>query len=235
MSPVPLGCRKQAVPQLIWSCREGKSGLCPVRPRTTACALSTAPGASVWSITGAGYGGASVKLGPRLRSPASYRCPSGDGTQDIYCNPTSSHLSAPRRPHSLSRHRLYGRQGGPGAYGLTVASPPPGTGDEGLLFVVSLVLPILKDWKPDLIIGVNPDNHFTDPLANMMTAQGYAALPSCCSRISWFWRAIPWKGSSLRNVRILLALAGLDYTKWWGQSSPQRLHNQRLPTTSLLG
>ena len=70
--------------------------------------------------------------------------------------------------------------GGPGALGRTINIPlPPGTSDEGYLYAIEhAVLPILEDFRPDLIINsAGQDNHFTDPLANMkLSAQGYAAL-----------------------------------------------------------
>ena len=41
-----------------------------------------------------------------------------------------------------------------------------------------LVLPILHEFKPDIVINsAGQDNHFSDPLANMnVTAKGYAEL-----------------------------------------------------------
>ena len=70
--------------------------------------------------------------------------------------------------------------GGPQAIGANIDIPlPPGTGDEGLLKVMrELVLPILHEFKPDIVINsAGQDNHFSDPLANMnVTAKGYAEL-----------------------------------------------------------
>ena len=39
-------------------------------------------------------------------------------------------------------------------------------------------MPMLNDFKPDIVINsAGQDNHFSDPLANMMvTAKGYARL-----------------------------------------------------------
>ena len=44
-------------------------------------------------------------------------------------------------------------------------SPTTGTGEEGFLYVLdNLVMPILEDYKPDLIINsAGQDNHYTDP------------------------------------------------------------------------
>ena len=52
------------------------------------------------------------------------------------------------------------------------------TTDEGIHCVLdNLILPILEDFKPELIVNsAGQDNHFTDPLAEMaFTAQGYAS------------------------------------------------------------
>ena len=42
----------------------------------------------------------------------------------------------------------------------------------------NVVLPILDEYKPDIIINsAGQDNHYTDPITNMnFTAQGYAEL-----------------------------------------------------------
>ncbi|MGI6148062.1 MAG: histone deacetylase [Limnochordia bacterium] len=162
------------------------------------------------------------KLGPKTKiAIVDTDVHHGDGTQDIYYNdPYVLHISLHQDGRTLYPGTGFmDERGGPGAYGLTVNVPlPPGTGDEGLLFVVEkLVLPILKDWKPDLIInGAGQDNHFTDPLANMeVTAQGYARLTELLQPDIVVLEggysvegALPYV-----NVGILLALAGLDYTR----------------------
>ena len=56
---------------------------------------------------------------------------------------------------------------------------PPGTGDEGYLYVTkNVVLPLLEAFKPDMVINsAGQDNHYTDPLTNMqLSAHGYAAM-----------------------------------------------------------
>ena len=56
---------------------------------------------------------------------------------------------------------------------------PPGTTDEGILFVIdNLVLPVLDEFQPELVVNsAGQDNHYTDPLANMaFSARGYALL-----------------------------------------------------------
>ena len=94
---------------------------------------------------------------------------------------------------------------------------PLGTTDEGLHFIVDrLILPILDEFKPDLIINsAGQDNHFSDPLANMsMTAQGYARFneklrPDIAVLEGGYAieTALPYV-----NTGIILAMAGLDYS-----------------------
>jgi acetoin utilization deacetylase AcuC-like enzyme len=143
-----------------------------------------------------------------------------DGTQDIYYNdPDVLHISIHQDGRTLypgtgDEHEL----GGPGAYGLTLNLPlPPGSGDQELLYAVEqLVLPVLKDFQPDLVINAaGQDNHFSDPLTNMnVTAQGYARLTQLLAPDLVVLEggyaiegALPYV-----NVGIILALAGLDYT-----------------------
>lgn len=145
----------------------------------------------------------------------------GDGTQDIYYNdPNVLHISLHQDGRTLYPGTGFAHErGGPGAFGLTVNIPlPPGTGDAGVLYVIEkLVLPILHDWQPDLVInGAGQDNHFTDPLANMeVTAQGYARLTELLKPDIVVLEggysvegALPYV-----NLGILLALAGLDYSR----------------------
>jgi acetoin utilization deacetylase AcuC-like enzyme len=145
----------------------------------------------------------------------------GDGTQDIYYNdPNVLHISLHQDGRTLYPGTGFmNERGGPGAFGLTVNVPlPPGTGDGGLLYVIeNLVLPILKEWQPDIVVnGAGQDNHFTDPLANMeVTAQGYARLTELLQPDIVVLEggysvegALPYV-----NLGILLALAGLDYSQ----------------------
>jgi hypothetical protein len=79
------------------------------------------------------------------------------------------------------------------------------------------VLPILDDWKPDLIVNsAGQDNHFTDPITDMgVTAQGYAAI----TRKLKAQVAVLEGGYSVQsalpyvNTGILLAMAGLDASR----------------------
>lgn len=144
----------------------------------------------------------------------------GDGTQDIYYHdPDVLFISFHQDGRTLyPGSGMTYEMGGPRAYGSTINIPlPPGTGDEGLHHVLdNLILPIIAEFKPDLVINsAGQDNHYTDPLANMkVTAQGYARLttklkPDLAVLEGGYAveTALPYV-----NMGILLALAGLDYS-----------------------
>lgn len=141
-----------------------------------------------------------------------------DGTQDIFYNdPGVLHISLHQDGRTLYPGTGFvTERGGPAAYGMTVNVPlPPGTGDPGMLYVMdNLVLPILREFQPDLIVNAaGQDNHYTDPLTNMnFTAQGYARLTQMLAPDIVVLEggysiegALPYV-----NLGILLALAGLD-------------------------
>lgn len=143
-----------------------------------------------------------------------------DGTQDIFYNdPGVLHISLHQDGRTLypGTGFIEGR-GGPASYGMTVNVPlPPGTGDDGILYVLeNLVLPILEDYEPDVVINAaGQDNHYTDPLTNMnFTAGGYARLTELLAPDI----VVLEGGYSIEgalpyiNAGILLALAGLDYS-----------------------
>lgn len=143
-----------------------------------------------------------------------------DGTQDIYYNdPQVLHISIHQDGRTLYPGTGFVNElGGPGAYAYTLNIPlPPGTGDEGLLYVLhELVLPVLDDFRPDVLINAaGQDNHYSDPLTSMqVSAQGYARLtqelnPDIVVLEGGYSieGALPYV-----NVGIILALAGLDYS-----------------------
>ncbi|AKB51060.1 Deacetylase [Methanosarcina barkeri str. Wiesmoor] len=144
----------------------------------------------------------------------------GDGTQDIFYNdPDVLFISFHQDGRTLfPGSGFMSELGGPKALGRTINIPlPPGTPDEGILYVLdSLVLPILEDFKPELVLNsAGQDNHYTDPLANMrFSTQGYAKLneklaPDMAVLEGGYaiQSALPYV-----NTGIILAMAGLDYS-----------------------
>lgn len=144
----------------------------------------------------------------------------GDGTQDIYYNDKDTLFISFHQdgrtlyPGTGSLEEL----GGPSAYGYNINIPlPPETGEEGFLYILdNVVMPIINDFKPDLIINsAGQDNHYSDPLTNMnFTAQGYAILNDRLNPDI----AVLEGGYSIEtalpyiNLGIILAMAGLDYS-----------------------
>lgn len=145
----------------------------------------------------------------------------GDGTQDIfYHDPDTLFISFHQDGRTLYPGSGFTDEAGsPQALGTTINLPlPPGTTDEGLHYVLdNLILPILEDFRPDIIINsAGQDNHYSDPLANMaITAQGYARLAEKLKADV----AVLEGGYSIEdalpyvNTGIILAMAGLDYSK----------------------
>ena len=143
-----------------------------------------------------------------------------DGTQEIfYHDPNVLHISLHQDGRTLfPGSGFINEWGGPTAYAKTLNIPlPPGTTDKGLLYVINkFVLPVLKDFKPDLIINAaGQDNHYSDPLTNMkISAKGYAEMNDLLNPDL----AILQGGYSIEsalpyiNVGIILAMAGLDYS-----------------------
>lgn len=147
-------------------------------------------------------------------------CHHGDGTQDIYWNdPNTLFISFHQDGRTLFPGTGHIDEfGGPSAYGYNVNIPlPPETGDEGILHVLDhVVLPILDEFKPDIIINsAGQDNHYSDPLTNMnFTAGGYALLNEKLDPDI----AVLEGGYSIEgalpyiNLGIILAMAGIDYS-----------------------
>ena len=147
-------------------------------------------------------------------------CHHGDGTQDIYWNdPETLCISIHQDGRTLYPGTGFVEDlGGPNALGTTINIPlPPRTGAEGFLYALDhAILPILEEFKPDLIINsAGQDNHYTDPITNMQfTAQGYATLnerlrPDIAVLEGGYSieSALPYV-----NVGIILAMAGIDYS-----------------------
>ena len=147
-------------------------------------------------------------------------CHHGDGTQDIYWNDKDTlFISFHQDGRTLYPGTGFIEEfGGPNAYGYNINIPlPPGTGEEGFLYVLdNVVMPILDEYKPDIIINsAGQDNHYTDPITNMnFTAQGYAKLSDRLNPDI----AVLEGGYSIEgalpyvNLGIILAMAGIDYS-----------------------
>jgi hypothetical protein len=148
-------------------------------------------------------------------------CHHGDGTQDIYWHdPDTLYISLHQDGRTLYPGSGFPNElGGPTAVGSTINIPlPPFTSEEGFLYAVNnIILPILDDFKPDLIVNsAGQDNHFSDPITNMnFSALGYAALTEALRPDI----AVLEGGYSIEgalpyvNLGIILSLAGIDYSK----------------------
>jgi acetoin utilization deacetylase AcuC-like enzyme len=148
-------------------------------------------------------------------------CHHGDGTQDIYWHdPDTLFISIHQDGRTLYPGSGFSDElGGINAVGQTLNIPlPPHTSEEGFLDAAkNIVMPILEDFKPDLIINsAGQDNHYSDPITNMnFSAQGYANLTAMLKPDI----AVLEGGYSIEgalpyvNVGIILAMAGVDYSK----------------------
>lgn len=160
------------------------------------------------------------EFGPLRVAIVDTDCHHGDGTEDVYWNDRDTLFIS---FHQDGRTLYPGTGpiddfGGPSAYGYNVNIPlPPQTGDEGFLYVLeNVVMPILDDYKPDIIINsAGQDNHYSDPITSMnFTAQGYAKLNHILDPDI----AVLEGGYSIEgalpyvNLGIILAMAGLDYS-----------------------
>ncbi len=160
------------------------------------------------------------EFGPLRVTIVDTDCHHGDGTQDIYWNDKDTlFISFHQDGRTLYPGTGFMDEfGGPSAYGYNINIPlPPGTGEEGFLYVLdNVVMPILDEYKPDIIINsAGQDNHYTDPITNMnFTAQGYAKLNEKLNPDI----AVLEGGYSIEgalpyiNLGIILAMAGLDYS-----------------------
>ena len=166
----------------------------------------------------------------------------GDGTQDIfYHDPDTLFISFHQDGRTLYPGTGFMEEmGSPNAFGSTINIPlPPGTGDEGLHYVLdNLILPMLADFEPEVIINsAGQDNHFSDPLANMaITAQGYAKLADKLKADI----AVLEGGYSIEdalpyvNTGIILAMAELDYSRVIEPDKGRRVPRQTEQTTAYI-
>lgn len=96
----------------------------------------------------------------------------GNGTQEIfYEDPNVLYISTHQDPKTLYPGTGFVWEVGSGAgEGFTVNIPlPPRTGHRAYLHAFdNIVVPVAREFKPELIIGyVGADAHFLDPLANL--------------------------------------------------------------------
>ena len=148
-------------------------------------------------------------------------CHHGDGTQDIYWHdPDTLFISIHQDGRTLYPGSGFPSElGGINAVGKTLNVPlPPNTSEEGFLYAIKqIVMPILDDFKPEIIINsAGQDNHYTDPITNMnFSARGYADLTAILKPDI----AVLEGGYSIEgalpyvNLGIVLAMAGVDYSR----------------------
>ncbi|MCF8084293.1 MAG: histone deacetylase [Deltaproteobacteria bacterium] len=169
-------------------------------------------------------------------------CHHGDGTQDIYWHdPNTLFISIHQDGRTLYPGSGFPEEdGGPNAKGTTVNIPlPPGTGEEGFLYVLDeLVMPLLQAFDPEIVINsAGQDNHFNDPITNMnFSAQGYARLnarlkPDIAVLEGGYAveNALPYV-----NVGIIMAMAGLDISTVKEPNYDQDYRRQRPEITNYI-
>ncbi len=144
----------------------------------------------------------------------------GDGSQEIFWHdPDVLFISFHQDGRTLYPGSGFTNElGGPLAYGTTINIPmAPKTTDEGIHYIMdNLVLPMLDEFKPELVINsAGQDNHYSDPLANMsFTAKGYAILNQKLKPDI----AVLEGGYSIEtalpyiNMGIIMAMAGIDFS-----------------------
>jgi acetoin utilization deacetylase AcuC-like enzyme len=144
----------------------------------------------------------------------------GDGTQEMYWHdPDVLFISFHQDGRTLYPGTGFTNElGGPLAYGTTINIPmAPQTTDTGIHYILdNLVLPILSEFKPEIVINsAGQDNHYSDPLSDMsFTARGYAILnqklkPDIAVLEGGYSveTALPYI-----NMGIIMAMAGIDFS-----------------------
>ncbi len=147
-------------------------------------------------------------------------CHHGDGTQDIYWHdPDTLFISIHQDGRTLyPGSGFLSELGGPNAVGSTLNIPlPPNTSGEGILHAIrEVVLPILKEFQPEIVVNsAGQDNHYSDPITNMnFSAQGYAELTTLLKPdIAVLEGGYAIEGAlPYVNAGIILAMAGMDYS-----------------------
>lgn len=144
----------------------------------------------------------------------------GDGTQEIYYHdPDVLFISFHQDGRTLyPGSGFVDELGWPPAKGTTINVPlAPYTADGEILYTVDhLILPLLEEFKPELVVNsAGQDNHYSDPLANMLfTAAGYAELnrrlaPDIAVLEGGYSveTALPYI-----NLALIMAMAGIDHS-----------------------
>ena len=144
----------------------------------------------------------------------------GDGTQEIYYHdPDVLFISFHQDGRTLyPGSGFVDELGWPPAKGSTINVPlAPYTADGEILYTVDqLILPLLEEFKPELVVNsAGQDNHYSDPLANMLfTAAGYAELnrrlaPDIAVLEGGYSveTALPYI-----NLALIMAMAGIDHS-----------------------
>lgn len=183
-----------------------------------------------------------AKYGVRRIAIVDTDCHHGDGSQDIFWHDRDVlFISLHQDGRTLYPGSGFPDElGGPNAFGTTINLPlPPGTGEEGFLYTLNeIVMPIVEEWKPDLVINsAGQDNHYSDPITNMaFTAQGYAQLNKRLNPDL----AVLEGGYSIEtalpyvNTGIILAMAGMDFSHIREPDYDERRLRQRVEITHYL-
>ena len=167
----------------------------------------------------------------------------GDGTQDVYWHdPDTLFISIHQDGRTLYPGSGFPNElGGPNAIGTTLNIPlPPNTSEEGFLYTIrNVVLPILDDFKPDLVVNsAGQDNHYSDPITNMnFTARGYAELTELLKAdIAVLEGGYAIEGAlPYVNLGIILAMAGIDYSQVREPNFNPERYRQSPDVTRIIG
>ncbi len=136
----------------------------------------------------------------------------GNGTMHIfYEDPTVLNLSIHRDPNEFYPHDGFAHQIGRGeGRGCTVnVEMPPGSGDEAYREVFKrVVLPLMKQFNPDLVLGLNGfDAHYSDPVAKLsLTIRGYYEIAEFLARSGYPFAILLEGGYTINNGPLTHAL-----------------------------
>ena len=153
-------------------------------------------------------------------------CHHGNGTQEIFYNTSKVlFISTHQDPRTLYPGTGYIYEVGEGdGEGYNINIPlPPGTGDDVYMRVFDMVIvPILKQYKPEFIlVSTGFDAHSGDPITNMnLSAHGYkyafnkilnVASETCNGRVAAVLEGGYGYGLKISIVAVIAEMAGLIY------------------------